>query len=143
MHVAWRVHRGLYRATGGRLGLRRPKADRYGFMRLTTVGRHSGRDRNVMLAYIDDGDDLVTLAMNGWGAGEPAWWLNLQAESEARVDTADGNRLIVGRAAEGEQRDRLWARWRELDDQLDSYATMRPSETAVVILERGPEPDNV
>jgi len=110
-------------------------------MRLTTVGRRSGRERNVILAYIADGDDLVALAMNGWGAGEPSWWLNLQTHAQARVDTVDGTSQVRGSAAVGEQRDRLWAEWRELDDQLDAYAAMRPSETAVVVLEPQPGPN--
>jgi len=50
-------------------------------MRLTTTGRRSGQNRSVILGYIEDGPKLVTLAMNGWGEGEPAWWLNLQARS--------------------------------------------------------------
>lgn len=33
--------------------------------------------RAVILGYLEDGPDLVTLAMNGWGEAEPAWWLNL------------------------------------------------------------------
>jgi hypothetical protein len=31
-----------------------------------------------------------SLAMNGWGAAEPAWWLNLQAHPAAVVDLAGG-----------------------------------------------------
>ena len=41
-------------------------------MRLTTIGRRSGQERSVILGYIEDGPNLVTLAMNGWGEGEPA-----------------------------------------------------------------------
>jgi hypothetical protein len=41
----------------------------------------------------------------------------------------------VARAALGDERDRLWQRWRELDANLDSYAARRPHETAVVVLE--------
>ena len=135
VHLAWRIHRGLYRSTGGRMGLRPPKTDRYGLMRLTTTGRRTGRERSVMLAYIGDGPDLVTMAMNGWGADEPRWWLNLQAHSDVEVDLVDGPRQVTGRAASGEERERLWARWRELDEKLDAYAALRPTETAVVILE--------
>jgi hypothetical protein len=43
--------------------------------------------------------------------------------------------LVRARAAEGDERSRLWARWRDIDRQLDAYAAMRASETAVVILE--------
>jgi deazaflavin-dependent oxidoreductase (nitroreductase family) len=93
----------------------------------------------VILGYFDDGPDLVTLAMNGWADGEPAWWLNLQAHPEASVDLISGRRAVTGRAAQGEERSRLWARWRELDKNLDAYAARRSTETAVVILE--PRPD--
>jgi len=92
-----------------------------------------------MVGYFEAGPDLVTMAMNGWGEGEPAWWLNLQAHPDARVDVVDGPRLVTARAAHGEERDRLWARWREIDKNLDAYAARRPTETAVVVLApRGP-----
>ena len=48
-------------------------------MRLTTIGRRSGRTRAVIVGYFEDGTNLVTMAMNGWRSAEPAWWLNLQA----------------------------------------------------------------
>jgi deazaflavin-dependent oxidoreductase (nitroreductase family) len=104
-------------------------------MRLTTVGRRTGQERTVILGYFEDGPNLVTMAMNGWADSDPAWWLNLQAHPDATVDVTDGPRTIRGRAAEGEERSRLWARWRELDKNLDGYAALRSGETAVVVLE--------
>jgi deazaflavin-dependent oxidoreductase (nitroreductase family) len=89
----------------------------------------------VIVGYFEDGSNLVTMAMNGWGDGEPAWWLNLLAHPDAKVDLADGPRLVRARAAAGDERSRLWARWREIDKNLDAYAALRSSETAVVILE--------
>ena len=140
VRFAWFTHRGLYRITGGRFGLRRNKGDRWGMMHLTTIGRRTGQERSVILGYFDDGPNLVTMAMNGWADGEPAWWLNLQEHPEATVDLADGRRTVTGRAAEGEERSRLWDRWREIDADLDGFAALRSSETAVVILE--PRPDS-
>jgi hypothetical protein len=35
----------------------------------------------------------------------------------------------------GTERCRLWQRWREIDANLDAYAALRSSQTAVVILE--------
>ena len=135
VRLAWSTHRTLYRATRGRVGLRRAKADRYGMMHLTTIGRRSGQERSVILGYFDDGPNVVTMAMNGWADAEPAWWLNLQAHPDASADLADGRRRVRGRAAEGEERLRLWARWSEIDTNLDGYAALRSGETAVVILE--------
>lgn len=88
-----------------------------------------------MVGYFEDGPNLVTMAMNGWGEGEPAWWLNLQANPEVQIETRGGMRSVTGHAAEGEERERLWARWREIDDNLDAFAARRSGETAVVVLE--------
>ena len=135
VRLAWYTHRGLYRITRGRVGLWRPKPGRWGTLRLTTIGRRSGGERSVILGYFEDGPNLVTMAMNGWSPGEPAWWLNLQAHPEARVETAGADYPVIGRAAGGEERARLWARWGEIDKDLDEFAALRPTETAVVVLE--------
>jgi deazaflavin-dependent oxidoreductase (nitroreductase family) len=137
VRLAWYTHRGLYRVTGGRVGLWRPKPNRWGTMRLTTTGRRTGQDRSVILGYYEDGPNLVTMAMNGWADDEPAWWLNLQANPIARVDLADERRAVTGRAATGEERSKLWARWREIDANLEGLAALRSGETAVVVLEPG------
>jgi len=134
----WFAHRRLYRLTGGRVGQWRPKPHRWGAMRLNTVGRRTGHERSVMVGYFEDGPNLVTMVMNGWGDGEPAWWLNLQAHPDIRVDLADGPRQVKARAAHGEERERLWSRWREIDKNLDAYAARRTTETAVVIFEPRP-----
>ena len=135
IRLAWSVHRGVYRVFGGRIGLWRPRAKKWGALRLTTIGRRTGRQRSVVVAYLEDGPNLIALAMNGWGEGEPAWWLNLQARPEATVDLVDGRRSVRGYAAVGDERLRLWDRWREIDTNLDAYAALRSSETAVVVLE--------
>jgi deazaflavin-dependent oxidoreductase (nitroreductase family) len=135
VRAAWHIHRGLFRITGGRLGLWRPSAKRWGAMRLTTTGRRSGQQRSVILGYYEDGPNLVTMAMNGWADDEPAWWLNLQAHPVAHVELGDGRSQVRGRAAQGAERSRLWDRWREYDKHLDGYASRRSGETAVVILE--------
>ena len=75
------------------------------------------------------------MAMNGWGAAEPAWWLNLQVQPDAIAQTRDETRKVRARRAQGAEYDRLWARWAAIDQNLDAYAARRPAETAVVVLE--------
>ncbi|MDQ2933429.1 MAG: nitroreductase family deazaflavin-dependent oxidoreductase [Chloroflexota bacterium] len=133
--AAWKVHRAIYRFSGGRRGLWQPKPGRWGTMRLTTIGRRSGTARSAILGYYEDGPNLVTMAMNGWADPEPAWWLNLQAHPDVTVELTDGMRVVRGRAAEGAERDRLWARWSEMGDDPEGYAWRRSRETAVVVLE--------
>jgi len=138
VRLVWHTHRALYRVTGGRLGLWRARPTRWGTLRLTTTGRRSHQERSVILGYLDDGPNLVTMAMNGWADGEPAWWLNLQADPNARAELADGPRAVKARAAAGAERARLWAKWREVEPTLDAHAALRSSETAVVVLEPRP-----
>jgi deazaflavin-dependent oxidoreductase (nitroreductase family) len=130
----WAVQRAIVRLTGGRVGLRAATADRWGMMRLRTVGRHSGRERETILGYFEDGPDLVTMAMNGWADAEPAWWLNLQAHPDTTVDLPGGTRAVHAHAATPEERPRLWARWASYTRDLDALAALRSRETSVVIL---------
>ena len=134
--IFWHVHRWIVRASRGRRGLWPPRPGKWGTLRLTTRGRRSGEPRSVIVGYYEDGPNLITMAMNGWGAAEPAWWLNLQAHPEAVVELAGGvRRVVLGRAAMGGERERLWQLWREHDKNLDGYAARRPQETAIVVLE--------
>ena len=132
---AWIVHRALYSITGGRLGLGKPTARSYGTLRLHTTGRKTGAERVAMLGYFEDGPNLFTLAMNGWGEPEPAWWLNLQANPDATLDLPDGPRQVRARVATGDERARLWSEIEQRNADLDGYAARRSRETAVVVFE--------
>lgn len=133
----WVLHRALYSMSAGRRGLRRPTESQWGMMRLTTTGRRSGRERHAILAYFEDGPNLVTMAMNGWGKAEPAWWLNLEAHPDVTVQLPDGPHDVHARVADRDERPRLWQQWARYDGEanLQSWAARRPRETAVVILE--------
>jgi len=135
---AWAAHRAIHRFSGGRRGLSLPKPGvAFGHMKLTSVGRRSGKAREAILGYVEDGPNLVTLAMNGWGSPEPAWWLNLQSFPDASVELKTGTLAVRARAAVGEERDRLWATVKEHRGygDMDGYAVRRSRETAVVVLE--------
>ena len=135
----WKGHRALLRLTGGRFGLRTPTETRWGMLRLTTVGRRSGKERVAILGYIEDaGGGIVIPAMNGWMDPEPAWWLNLQSNPNAKIILPGGDRRPVkARAAQGEERDRLWRALVDLGTAAytDANAAVRARETAIVVFE--------
>ncbi|MDH4283413.1 MAG: nitroreductase family deazaflavin-dependent oxidoreductase [Myxococcales bacterium] len=135
-HAFWRGHRWLHKFSGGGF-LWAPGGKRgWGALSLTTEGRRSGQERSVIVGYIEDGPNVVTLAMNGWDEGHPAWWLNLEANPDAIIRLAhEQPRLVRGRAAYGDERDRLWGRWLEIDPGLDAFADDRRTPTPVVVLE--------
>jgi deazaflavin-dependent oxidoreductase (nitroreductase family) len=142
-HAFWRVHRLLHRVSGGRF-LWTPASKRgWGALRLTTTGRRSGQPRTVIIGYIEDGPNLVTMAMNGWDEGHPNWWLNVEANPDATVRLAhEKPRPVRARAVSGDERDRLWKRWAEIDTGLDAYASSRRAVTPVVVLEPRVESPN-
>jgi deazaflavin-dependent oxidoreductase (nitroreductase family) len=113
-------------------------------MHLTTIGRRSGERRGVIVGYIEDGSAPVVLAMNGWDEGQPAWWLNLEANPDAVIRLkGQPERTVRARSVEGDERDRLWRRWSEIDDGLDAFAASRSADTPVVVfdpLESGTAP---
>lgn len=136
VHTAWRVHRTLHKLSGGRFLWTTTNKRGWGAMRLTTTGRKSGQPREVIIGYIEDGPNLVALAMNGWDEGDPAWWLNLQAHPDASVTLARGeSRRVRARAAVGAQRENLWHRWVEVDSGLTAHAPHRATATPVVVFE--------
>lgn len=135
-HAFWRVHRVLSRISGGRFLWTTASKRGWGALRLTTIGRRSGKERRVIVGYLEDGPHLVVLAMNGWDEGDPSWWLNLEAHPDAVVRVA-GERPRPVRAVRvtGPERDRLWQRWIAIEPELDGYAAERSTETPVVVLE--------
>lgn len=138
VRAAWAIHRAIYRVTGGRRGLSRPRPGHYGMLRLRTIGSRSGAERAAIVSYYLDGDALVTIAMNGWAEPHPAWLHNLRANPRAVVDLVDGEHTVIAREAHGAERQRLWDGYRQYEPGpgLDDYATLRTTQTPVVVLER-------
>ena len=141
VRTIWFLHRRAYALTGGRFGLRPPADRQWGMLRLESLGRRSGRTRLAILGYILDGQNVVVPAMNGWADSEPAWWLNLQANPDARIELPGGDRRqVVARAAVAEERSRLWRGLVDLGSSAytDANAATRSRETAIVVLEPAP-----
>ncbi len=99
------VHRSVYRASRGRLGASLAGKP---MLLLTTKGRKSGKERTTPLLYHRDGDALVVVASNGGDPRYPAWYLNLRAHPEARVQVGRLTLRCRARVAGPEERARLW-----------------------------------
>jgi deazaflavin-dependent oxidoreductase (nitroreductase family) len=99
------VHRGVYQATGGRLGGRLGKVP---VLLLTTRGRRTGRPRTTPLAYFQDGDSIVLVASNGGAPRHPNWYENLTVHPEVRVTRGRSTQAMTARTATAEEKRRLW-----------------------------------
>jgi F420H(2)-dependent quinone reductase len=130
-----RLHAAVLRRSGGRI--RRSWAFALGqpVMSLTTTGRRSGQPRSTAVAYFREGDALVTTAANLGNVRDPAWALNLDANPEAAVTVNGELRRVRARRASGEERERLWARWVELQPPARGVAAIAGREIPVFVLE--------
>jgi F420H(2)-dependent quinone reductase len=130
-----RIHRAIYRTSGGRLGARLAGLD---MLLLTTTGRRTGRPRTLPLACFRAGEDLLVVASNGGQDRDPAWWKNLQVQPEARVQLGAEQFRVRARPARGEERERLWSRLKRENPVYARYERRTAREIPVVVLERLP-----
>ncbi|MGB3633021.1 MAG: nitroreductase family deazaflavin-dependent oxidoreductase [Rubrobacteraceae bacterium] len=124
-------HTAVYRATGGKLG---GKMQGSPVLLLETTGRKSGKVRTTPLLYLPDGGNMVIVASKGGATKHPAWWLNLRANPETKVQL--GSRTIEVRAEEtvGEDRGRLWRRLVAMYPGYADYQRRTDREIPVVRL---------
>ena len=126
------LHRWLYLGTRGFLGGAGLGME---FLLLHHVGRRSGRRYVTPLLCIEAGDGFALAASNGGDPREPAWWRNLQADPQAHVQFRRRHLDVVARAAQGEERERLWRALGESYRFFDRYEETSGREIAVVVLE--------
>jgi len=132
------LHRFVYQKTGGRIGGRLPGQR---FLLLTTVGRRTGQERTQPLLYVRDGSRFVVVGSNGGDDRPPAWWLNLQARPEARVQVDRERHAVRARQARGDELAKLWETLEQSYRYYVDYRRRTSREIPVVILETGPSPE--
>ena len=99
-------HTFIYQASGGRIGHRFPGAPP--MLLLEHVGAKSGERRTSPLVYVDDGADVVLVASKGGYPKHPAWFHNLKANPDAKVQIGRERRAVHARVATDAERERLW-----------------------------------
>jgi deazaflavin-dependent oxidoreductase (nitroreductase family) len=77
---------------------------------LQTTGRRSGRTRTTPVQYLADGDTFVIVASNAGATRPPAWYLNLRAHPDARIEVGARSIDVRAREAAGQERAELWQR---------------------------------
>ena len=120
-----------FRASRGKLKRRNP------VLLLTTNGARTGRPLTVPLNYSRDGDRLVVIASAGGARHHPAWYHNLVANPEVRIEH-DGE-AFVARAiiADEPERTRLYDQQVARMSFFDGYRRrVHSREIPVVVFER-------
>lgn len=128
------VHRGIRTLSGGRLG------NTLGSMpvvELHHTGRKSGKQRVTMLTVpVQDGDTHVLVASKGGDDRHPEWYLNIVANPDIELETADGTRLkLTARTATDEEKAELWPRITSAYKGYAGYEKKTDRDIPVVICE--------
>jgi deazaflavin-dependent oxidoreductase (nitroreductase family) len=99
------VDRWLYKLTGGRLLLGALILDS---VLLTTIGRKSGQERTVPVAYFRVDGERVVVGTNFGRPSHPAWALNLEATPRARIEEGGVVEEVHAQHLDGDERTRVW-----------------------------------
>ena len=126
-------HIRVYRETAGERGYHWRGAP---ILLLTTRGRSSGEPRTTPLIHRTDDGRWVVVASKGGAPRNPAWFENLKADPEAEIEIKDEKIPVRARAADGEERARLWRHMTEVWPAYDDYQRHTDREIPVVVLER-------
>jgi deazaflavin-dependent oxidoreductase (nitroreductase family) len=104
---------------------------------LFTKGRKSGEERANALIFEPDGADYLIVASKGGAPAPPAWFLNLEADSDAVEVQVKGDRFKVhARVANDEEKPRMWQKMVEAWPDYDRYQEKTDRTIPIVVLER-------
>ena len=97
-------------------------------------GAKSGAERISPLLYVEDGKNLAIIASKGGHVKNPAWYYNLKAYPDVRVEMRGEVRNVRARQAEGEERERIWKKAAAVWPDYDNYAKRAPHRKIPVIV---------
>ncbi len=126
-------HAKVYLLTHGRVGHRVPGLPP--MLILHHVGAKSGTERSSPLLYIEDGEDMVIVASKGGYERNPAWFHNLRANPDTKVQVGSRKVPVKARVATAEERERLWPKVVSAYRGYRDYQRRTEREIPLVILE--------
>lgn len=101
------IHRGVLAITRGRLGW---VVARMPVVKLTTIGRHSGRKRQVILTSpYRNSQFILVVASRGGDDRHPDWYLNILADANISIiDSSGVTKPMTARLPDQNQYAELW-----------------------------------
>lgn len=102
---------------------------------LVTTGRKSGKAQMLPLIYGKDNGKFVIVASKGGAPEHPAWYLNLEADPEVKIQVLDKKYRGRASTAEGADRERLYAMMAGIYPPYIEYQEKTDREIPVVLIE--------
>jgi deazaflavin-dependent oxidoreductase (nitroreductase family) len=107
-----------FHANGGRVG---GMFEGMPLLLLHHTGAKSGQARVNPVGYLADDGRYVVIASKGGAPTNPAWYWNLKAHPEARIEVGTDTIDVVASEATGEERERLFRANADRFPQFDDY----------------------
>ena len=128
-----RLHPKVYRATGGRIGRRLPGLPP--LLILDHIGAKSGVERSSVIGYVADGENILLVASQGGNPKNPAWFHNLKANPDARIQIGRELREVQARVAGPGEREELWAKASSAWPVFQRYQEQTDRVIPILVLE--------
>ncbi len=129
-------HRFVFDVSSGKIAGR---AGGMPVVKLTTIGRKSGKPRTTMLTTpLEEDENVVLVASYGGDDRDPMWYSNLVANPDVEVVMSGAHRKMHARVAEGDERTRLWEALTASHANYAGYQRKTSRQIPVVVLEPQP-----
>jgi deazaflavin-dependent oxidoreductase (nitroreductase family) len=117
VNVAMRIDRFLLPLSGGRISASPGQP----ICLLETIGAKSGQVRKTPLLFLPDRGRVVLIGSKAGAPRHPGWVHNMRANPRVKVLAPKRTGEYVAREAEGEERERLWAKAVDFYAGYDAY----------------------
>lgn len=98
------------------------------------TGARSGASRVNPVGYLADESRCVIFASNGGAPSNPAWYHNLKAKPNTRIEVGRETIDVLAREATGEERQRQFRRGAERFPDLAEHARRTDRDIPVIVL---------
>jgi deazaflavin-dependent oxidoreductase (nitroreductase family) len=98
------------------------------------TGAKSGEDRIAPLAYMEDDGRFAVFASKGGAPENPAWYHNLLANPDTRVEIGEQTIEVTAAEAQGDERDRIYTTQAARLPQFADYEKNTTRKIPVVLL---------
>lgn len=128
INVSPKLDGAIFRLSGGRFtSIPAP------ILTLVHTGARTGKQRENLLTYFTDGDDLVVMASNYGRESHPGWYYNIKVNPDVEVRAAGQVGRCRAQVTTGDDRERLWAFAKRLTRTYGDYEQRALGRTIQVV----------